>query len=238
MMHGDLGRPEGGWPEGIQKKVLKDKKPLATRPGANMVPLDLAVERKKLDEKLGRPATDTQFASYLMYPKVFLDYARDRTIYGDCAILTPVFFTGWSRETRACRHRTRQDADRAIRRRLKCARRHAPGVLRVTASLAPSWLPIARRSPSARRSARWSRATPTWAPDAGHDRHGQGHRGSENRQGRSAADHGSDEDGDQRVRKPTARWPKFWPSRGCRWTRRICWWCWDDNGREFAPALA
>jgi len=95
MMHGDLGRPEGGWPEGIQKKVLKDKKPLATRPGANMAPLDLAVERKKLDEKLGRPATDTQFASYLMYPKVFLDYARDRDAYGDCAILpTPVFFYG------------------------------------------------------------------------------------------------------------------------------------------------
>ena len=28
MMRGDLGRPEGGWPEGIQKKVLKDQKPL------------------------------------------------------------------------------------------------------------------------------------------------------------------------------------------------------------------
>jgi pyruvate carboxylase len=95
MMHGDLGRPEGGWPEGIQKKVLKGKAPLASRPGANMAPLDLVAERKKLDEKLGRPATDTQFASYLMYPKVFLDYARDRAAFGDCAILpTPVFFYG------------------------------------------------------------------------------------------------------------------------------------------------
>ena len=63
--------------------------------GRNMAPLDLAAERKKLDEKLGRPATDTQFASYLMYPKVFLDYARDRAAFGDCAILpTPVFFYG------------------------------------------------------------------------------------------------------------------------------------------------
>ncbi|HET9473968.1 MAG TPA: pyruvate carboxylase, partial [Steroidobacteraceae bacterium] len=75
MMHGDLGRPEGGWPEGIQKKVLKGRQPLTTRPGANMAPLDLAAERRQLGEKLGRPATDTQFASYLMYPKVFLDYA-------------------------------------------------------------------------------------------------------------------------------------------------------------------
>jgi len=95
MMHGDLGRPAGGWPEGIQKKVLKGRAPLTTRPGAAMAPLDLAVERKTLDEKLGRPATDTQFASYLMYPKVFLEYARDRAAYGDCAILpTPVFFYG------------------------------------------------------------------------------------------------------------------------------------------------
>jgi pyruvate carboxylase len=95
MMRGDLGRPEGGWPEGIQKKVLKGQKPLADRPGANMKPLDLVAERKSLDEKLGRPATDTQFASYLMYPKVFLDYARDRAAYGDCAMLpTPVFFYG------------------------------------------------------------------------------------------------------------------------------------------------
>ena len=34
MMRGDLGRPEGGWPEGIQKKVLKGQKPLDQRPGA------------------------------------------------------------------------------------------------------------------------------------------------------------------------------------------------------------
>ncbi len=95
MMRGDLGRPEGGWPPGIQKKVLKGQKPLEQRPGANMAPLDLVAERRKLDEKLGRAATDTQFASYLMYPKVFLDYARDRVAYGDCAMLpTPVFFYG------------------------------------------------------------------------------------------------------------------------------------------------
>ncbi|MEO8019066.1 MAG: pyruvate carboxylase [Pseudomonadota bacterium] len=95
MMRGDLGQPAGGWPPALQKKVLKDVKPLTTRPGATLPPLDLAVERKKLDEQLGRAATDTQFASYLMYPKVFLDYAKDRAAYGDLAILaTPVFFYG------------------------------------------------------------------------------------------------------------------------------------------------
>jgi pyruvate carboxylase len=95
MLRGDLGQPAGGWPPGLQKKVLKGAKPLTTRPGAAMEPMDLGEERSKLTEKLGRAATDTQFASYLMYPKVFLDYARDRAAYGDCAILpTPVFFYG------------------------------------------------------------------------------------------------------------------------------------------------
>jgi pyruvate carboxylase len=95
MLRGDLGQPAGGWPQGIQKKVLKGAKAQTARPGASMAPLDLVAERKKLDEKLGRAATDTQFASYLMYPKVFLDYAKDRAAFGDCAILpTPVFFYG------------------------------------------------------------------------------------------------------------------------------------------------
>jgi pyruvate carboxylase len=95
MMRGDLGQPAGGWPPELQKKVLKDIKPLTTRPGATLPPLDLVAERKSLTEKLGREATDTQFASYLMYPKVFLDYAKDRAAYGDLAILpTPVFFYG------------------------------------------------------------------------------------------------------------------------------------------------
>ena len=80
MLRGELGTPMGGWPPELQKKVLKGAKPLTTRPGAAMAPLDLAAERKKLDEQLARPATDTQFASYLMYPKVFLDYARDRAL--------------------------------------------------------------------------------------------------------------------------------------------------------------
>jgi pyruvate carboxylase len=95
MMRGDLGQPAGGWPQALQKKVLKDIKPLTTRPGATMPAMDLAAERKKLSATLGREATDTQFASYLMYPKVFLDYAKDRANFGDCAILpTPVFFYG------------------------------------------------------------------------------------------------------------------------------------------------
>ena len=33
MLKGNLGQPHGGWPKGIQAKVLKGEKPLTTRPG-------------------------------------------------------------------------------------------------------------------------------------------------------------------------------------------------------------
>jgi pyruvate carboxylase len=39
--------------------------------------------------------TDEELASSLMYPRVFEDYARERLLYGDAALLpTPVFFYG------------------------------------------------------------------------------------------------------------------------------------------------
>jgi pyruvate carboxylase len=39
--------------------------------------------------------SDTDLASYLMYPKVFKDYAAHRSHYGDVSVLpTPAFFYG------------------------------------------------------------------------------------------------------------------------------------------------
>ena len=39
--------------------------------------------------------TEEDLASYLMYPRVWMDYAGDRIQYGDVSILpTPVFFYG------------------------------------------------------------------------------------------------------------------------------------------------
>jgi pyruvate carboxylase len=95
LFRGELGLPYGGWPETLQKKVLKGEPPLTERPGASLPPTDLAAERAKIQQKLPRPATDEDLASYLMYPKVWTDYITDRLQYGDLAILpTPVFFYG------------------------------------------------------------------------------------------------------------------------------------------------
>ncbi|MGI9357322.1 MAG: pyruvate carboxylase [Rhizobiaceae bacterium] len=95
MMKGDLGFPKGGWPEALQRKVLKGEKALTDRVGALLPPADLNANRKEIEEVLGRKISDTEFASYLMYPKVFTDYALARDAFGPTATLpTPVYFYG------------------------------------------------------------------------------------------------------------------------------------------------
>jgi pyruvate carboxylase len=95
LFRGELGQPYGGFPEGLQRKILKGKPPLTVRPGSQLPPVDLEAERARIQQKLPRPVTDDDLASYLMYPRVWLDYANDRLQYGDVSILpTPVFFYG------------------------------------------------------------------------------------------------------------------------------------------------
>ncbi|HMD75014.1 MAG TPA: pyruvate carboxylase subunit B, partial [Steroidobacteraceae bacterium] len=95
FFHGDLGRPVGGFPPELQRKILGGKQPLEGRPGELMPPADLDAERATAESKAGRAISDFDLASYLMYPKVFLDYAADRAKFGDMASLpTSVFFFG------------------------------------------------------------------------------------------------------------------------------------------------
>ncbi|MCQ2002394.1 pyruvate carboxylase [Rhizobium sp. NRK18] len=95
MLKGDLGQPPGGWPEALQKKVLKGDEPYVVRPGSLLPDADLAAERKAIEEKIEREVNDFEFASYLMYPKVFTDYAMAHETYGPVSTLpTPNYFYG------------------------------------------------------------------------------------------------------------------------------------------------
>ena len=96
LFRGDLGQPFGGFPRDLQKKVLQGQAPLQERPGARLPPTDLEATRKQVQQATPwRQLTDDDLASYLMYPKVWLDYANDRKQYGDVGMLpTPVFFYG------------------------------------------------------------------------------------------------------------------------------------------------
>lgn len=99
MMRGDLGQPPAGWPKALQKKVLKGEKPFTVRPGSLLAPADLSAERVSVEKAVGRAISDQEFASALMYPKVFADYAVAQENYGPTSVLpTSVYFYGLESE--------------------------------------------------------------------------------------------------------------------------------------------
>ncbi len=95
MLAGGLGQPDGGWPVDVQRVVLGNRQPTSKRPGELAAPIDLEITRGELSTKLGRPATDDDLYSHLMYPQVFADFTAFRAKYDDLSGLpTPAFFYG------------------------------------------------------------------------------------------------------------------------------------------------
>jgi pyruvate carboxylase len=95
MLRGDLGQPPGGWPAALQKKALKGEAASTARPGSLLQASDLAAHRAEAEKRCGRQIDDQELASYLMYPKVFVDYAGAERKYGPVSVLpTPVYFYG------------------------------------------------------------------------------------------------------------------------------------------------
>ena len=99
LMRGDLSRPADGFPKKLQKKVLKGERPLRGRVGAKLKPANMKKLRSEIEGKIGRAVSEQQFASYLMYPKVFTDYALAQRAYGPVSALpTPNYFYGMQPE--------------------------------------------------------------------------------------------------------------------------------------------
>jgi pyruvate carboxylase len=99
FFHGDLGQPYGGFPEALQRKVLKGVAPLSVRPGEALPDTDLKAAREEAEKKVRRSISDRELASYLMYPKVFLDFADHQRIHGDVSVVpTEAFFYGMRRD--------------------------------------------------------------------------------------------------------------------------------------------
>ncbi|MBP5856196.1 pyruvate carboxylase [Marivibrio halodurans] len=95
MLRGELGQPPGGWPEALRKKALKGEKPFTDRPGKHLKPVDLEAERTAAAKAAGEEIDAADLASYLMYPKVFTDFAKRRQETGRLDVVpTPVFFYG------------------------------------------------------------------------------------------------------------------------------------------------
>ncbi|WP_045319512.1 pyruvate carboxylase [Limimaricola cinnabarinus] len=96
MMKGNLGQPPGGWPTALQAKVLKGEEPLGDRPGKHLKPVDMEAARAEAAEATGEAEIDDEdLNAYLMYPKVFTDYAKRHQQYGPVRTLpTRTFFYG------------------------------------------------------------------------------------------------------------------------------------------------
>lgn len=88
---GKLGIPYGGFPEKLQKIILRGEKPhLESRP----VDVDFAKVKEEMKEK-NMPLREEDISSYCIYPKVFADYMDRFHKFGDLSVLdTPTFFFG------------------------------------------------------------------------------------------------------------------------------------------------
>ncbi|MEZ4485802.1 MAG: hypothetical protein R2864_14960, partial [Syntrophotaleaceae bacterium] len=75
---GMIGQPHGGFPEKLQKIVLKGEEPITCRPGEFLEPVDFAAQKAELEKKLGQPLSDRDVLSGVLYPGVFEEFVRHR----------------------------------------------------------------------------------------------------------------------------------------------------------------
>ncbi|MGG2084818.1 pyruvate carboxylase [Lysinibacillus pakistanensis] len=95
FFQGYLGQPHGGFPEALQKVVLKDREAITVRPGELLEPIHFEQLEAVLEDKLNRPVTKKDILAYALYPKVFEEYAKTVNSFGNISVLdTPTFLYG------------------------------------------------------------------------------------------------------------------------------------------------
>ncbi|MDH5751191.1 MAG: pyruvate carboxylase [Deltaproteobacteria bacterium] len=95
LFSGHMGQPMGGFPEKLQKRILKGNAPLKGRPGEQLLPADMEGAREKIQEQFGVKLSERELSGYLLYPQVFTEFMEFYKEYGDPSnIDTPTFFYG------------------------------------------------------------------------------------------------------------------------------------------------
>ncbi len=95
FFRGELGQPYGGFPEQVQKIVLKGEEPMSGRPNEQLEPIDFDREFDEFQERFDGDRTLLDFMSFKLYPKVYEDFYNHQRVYGDMSALpTPAFFYG------------------------------------------------------------------------------------------------------------------------------------------------
>lgn len=91
---GMMGQPAGGFPQALQKLVLKGEEPITCRPGELLPPVDFAAARREVERFLPN-AKDRTVISWCLYPKVVEEFCRHRKEYGYITRMgSHVFFNG------------------------------------------------------------------------------------------------------------------------------------------------
>jgi len=95
LLRGMMGQPLGGFPEAVQRVILRGEDALIDRPGKSLPPADFDAAAEKVKKMVGRDALPREVVSYLLYPRVFEDFATHVVRFTDTSVLpTPVFFYG------------------------------------------------------------------------------------------------------------------------------------------------
>jgi len=95
LFRGDLGQTPGGFPQELQKLILKTENPYTERPNAHLAPIDFSQSFQDFQTTYGHGYTELDHLSWLFYPKVFDEYHQHKQAYADLWYLpTPVFFYG------------------------------------------------------------------------------------------------------------------------------------------------
>lgn len=99
LFKGDLGQTTGGFPEKLQKIILKNETPFTERPNAHLQPINFTEAFNTFRKKYGNDVNQLDLLSYLFYPKVFDEFYKHRAQYGEVSYLpSTTFFFGLKKD--------------------------------------------------------------------------------------------------------------------------------------------
>jgi pyruvate carboxylase len=95
LLAGRMGQAPGGFPPKVQKRILRDIKPVQGRPGESLPPADLEQAAAEVEKLTGEKPTDRDVVTHLLYARVFADFVRHEQRYSNTSGLpTPYFLYG------------------------------------------------------------------------------------------------------------------------------------------------
>ncbi|MDX2305265.1 MAG: pyruvate carboxylase [Microscillaceae bacterium] len=95
LFKGNLGQPYGGFPEELQKIILKDEQPITERANKYLEPIDFDREFQAFKEKFKNDYDFEDFLSYQLYPEVFEGFHQNQIEFGDVSYIpTTAYYYG------------------------------------------------------------------------------------------------------------------------------------------------